>query len=341
MEDVLYGDNFWSYIIYDLPIVDVIKLKSVCRYYFINISNAIIDHLIIKSIEKKLLAIFRENYQQLKNIIKNTQCLISGSFIIECILDVDWSSDIKFYLPSGENVGDDDLKIFLDEHYRIIDYNKNNPDIAIYRLNNLNCDYYSSEYIDYVAAQKIGVDIGTNKIHNYVVETFDLDIRKNFYGIDYQGKPYVTIYSLNQILNRSTYLTLKDSVNMTALRILRYKKRGFNIQYEKRQLIDSINSNSNTHYIIICKDIPHEIDATNTIKIELIEYNHNKLTLISDPYNFKYVNKNIIECKCNYCDYGILYCPINVLFNNIKHIHIGGRYFDNFSRFDIICVEAD
>ena len=60
-------------------------------------------HMIGK-INKRLFSLFGDKLPALKKKMQETGCVISGSFILQCLLDVTWKdSDIDFYVPTRDN----------------------------------------------------------------------------------------------------------------------------------------------------------------------------------------------------------------------------------------------
>jgi hypothetical protein len=58
----------------------------------------------MNKINNRLLSIFGNRLPALKKIMQKTGCVISGSFIIQCLLDETWkNTDIDFYVPMPGN----------------------------------------------------------------------------------------------------------------------------------------------------------------------------------------------------------------------------------------------
>lgn len=98
-EIILYGDPFWCQIIKYLSVKDLYNLSKVNKYYRTKITDDVYKKNIMKCINDRLKELFENNYDDFKRLLDDYGVMLSGSFIIQCILDVKWMSDIDLYVP--------------------------------------------------------------------------------------------------------------------------------------------------------------------------------------------------------------------------------------------------
>jgi hypothetical protein len=97
-----------------------------------------------KKIDKRLKDIFKDELPNFKLLMKKTGCFISGSFIIQCILEEYWcNSDIDIYVPTiGNKIRGPNIFALNGES---VDYPFSEVDDFIY--NNMNMkDGYANSY---------------------------------------------------------------------------------------------------------------------------------------------------------------------------------------------------
>ena len=99
MESVFHGNVF------DNIIVDYIRMKDIFNLRFVNstfrkrIDENYLMKLIRAKIEKRLRSIFKSNYAKFVEAMHKANAIMSGSFILQCILDEVWdNSDIDIYV---------------------------------------------------------------------------------------------------------------------------------------------------------------------------------------------------------------------------------------------------
>jgi hypothetical protein len=120
-------------------------------------------------IENKIIKIFgKHNATVFKNIIEKNNIIISGSFVLQILLNEQWNSDIDMY-TTIDNV----IKLesfFLD----IMHENKKYNDIQPHYYNN-DIKYFKKYTINNQDFELIAV----NDPENYINRKFDFDILKN------------------------------------------------------------------------------------------------------------------------------------------------------------------
>jgi hypothetical protein len=105
MEQVMFGDPFYNHIIPNISAADIHNLVQTCKKYKNSVTRRHIETSIINSINNRLRKIFEDKFEDFKNVLKKTGSVISGSFIIQCILDEYYDdSDVDIFVPIKENI---------------------------------------------------------------------------------------------------------------------------------------------------------------------------------------------------------------------------------------------
>src|ERR1700722_4295200 len=104
MKQVLYGDPFNYVIIKYLYPIDLYNLCLTNKKFNMMLKNKI-KKSIISEIENRLKNIL-DNFLEFQEFLNKSSSIISGSFIIQCILGEYWNnSDIDIYVPTkGNNI---------------------------------------------------------------------------------------------------------------------------------------------------------------------------------------------------------------------------------------------
>ena len=159
-------------------------------------------------INNRLAIIFGDKLPDLKKIMAETGSVISGSFIVQCLLGENWKSDIDFYVPYQNNV------ITIGP---MMMYEKSKLDDFMYETmlyngygsvayENLPCHNKIKWVRDYThkrddtCSENLGVPIqiicidadkSFNVMRDHVIKTFDFDICKCMFYNDQKDKLYV------------------------------------------------------------------------------------------------------------------------------------------------------
>ncbi len=200
------------------------------------IANEIIIYNAIENINKKInkLLIIEPFFN---NILNFKNVYISGSFILQCILDERYNfSDIDIYTNNIQLI-----KL-----------------LNIKDIQNIICDYNPARVYDIYLNDTNIVDklqiiyIETKNIYNSINKYFDFDFLKNIYNYK---KKKLFIFNIESVMDKISnlydvnlfkykeYYKIKNKIK----RIGKYEGRGFNIIYNKnvlqQQLIDINNNN--------------------------------------------------------------------------------------------------
>jgi hypothetical protein len=189
MDKIWHGDLFNHLIVKHLEIKDLYRLQ-IADGSFNN--THLIKKLVLAEINSRLSTIFGKRLSEFKDILERTGSVISGSFIIQCILSEHWDdSDIDIYVPiknnvltktpSGNDVTEIERFLFEEMKYEFKDYDHygvdlNSDEIEINFVRN-----YKVELGNYKTIQIIQVNMNNNvdKLNDFILESFDFDIFKN------------------------------------------------------------------------------------------------------------------------------------------------------------------
>jgi hypothetical protein len=324
-------------IIYHLIPKDLYSLKLTSKLSFIKINKKIINKSIINIINNKLFEIFGDKLGEFKDILRETKAVISGSFIIQCILNEFWDkSDIDIYMPFIDNKYYDANKVILSIYYErpIVDrftilenflydngnyINYNDYDFL---LNNKKI-YGTRDYsINNINIEIIHININKKKFKytkKFIMDTFDLDICKNLYFINNEDN--IDIYKLNDIFNKTCDFNHCPNGFNIFNRFNKYIERGFVINNNVSYLIlaDKLydDYNNRTHYIF-------EVKEYNDCEYEVIS---GGVEIIRKYCSYLYIQKNLVKLekydyytKINWnCDKN---CLINFCNCDDVHIHV-------------------
>ena len=221
-----------------LELLDEYKLSQTCHMLY-----AKYCHNLFKKINTRLVNIFDDKLPELKKIMAETNSVISGSFIIQCLLGEEWKSDIDFFVSYQSDqiitkVDDFMLNTMSYDGSYVPAYS----DIAGCERIKWTMDYYPHRRDDKNYSvldsniQIICIDVEKNydAMRDHVVNYFDFDVCKNMYY--YDGHDKLIVHNLEGILSRRTEFRFSnlgaDRMNSNNIKsnISRYKKyvsRGF------------------------------------------------------------------------------------------------------------------
>lgn len=263
-------DIFKGEILPKLGIRDIINLKVTNKSYYDNID---INDIISNKITKRLKTIFEDKWEGFSKELERSGAVISGSFIIQCILDEQWDDvskqDIDIYVslpddqselkPSGNNTtkletwffenkfiwnnyqacnryADDisrdiswirDLKFCEIEHQNLyLDLTVDESESYLCKIGDIVKHNKSLINPNKPTIQIIEVNKTKEELWDFIQSNFDFDICKNVYGIK-DGKPYVKILAINQILAKRTQYKVGTRPGASKVRKEKYESRGF------------------------------------------------------------------------------------------------------------------
>lgn len=356
--DTLNSDIIKYVLPHFLEIKDLYNFGLTNKYYF-DCYKLIIHQKIISNIINKLKIIFQDHYDNIIKLMQENNSIISGSFIIQCILDEEWVSDIDIYEQDTYygtkcNVHNETiLNEYLNKHYKsecfttrslYDDISSNQIKIHISEYNNHNKNKNKINKI-----QLIHLNVKEHDdVKIFIDTTFDFDICKNIFYFE-NNKPHLFIKSLSDIINKQTDFKFKFGLFSSIARMIKYTKRGFyfdisNFTYNdyvertsiyiqdtdfKSLMIFNLQKLTNNIFKLINGDLEKFIKLSETQVQHIVRFdrfNNPKLIKKYERYRgikLKVLNNNIIQIndKFKICDY--LECEATLLNPNkqSKHSH--------------------
>lgn len=102
MDYILFGDIFTNIEQYLFPI-NLHNLLQTCKKYNKMITKTVIEKNTINEIKRRLKNILKQNYEEFGQIMQQTNAIIEGPFISECLVGEIWNTKILVY--TKENFG--------------------------------------------------------------------------------------------------------------------------------------------------------------------------------------------------------------------------------------------
>jgi hypothetical protein len=180
---------------------------------------------------------------EFKNALKENQCIISGSFVLQCILDEHWEySDIDIYFPTNSS------NISLHE-FLITDLYQSSSSGEYEYIDQRIKSVMNYSKQNYPKIQLVEIYDEDRMLHKQLNEISDFSVCKNVYF--YDGKDNLVLSNLTGIFNKTTDFVCKGGLKDSIERYHKYRKRGFTFS----------NKNSLT-----CKDLLH-LDSRISIRL--------------------------------------------------------------------------
>lgn len=218
------GDNyFYCDFLHEMNPLSLFKLRSLNKSYYKIITLDVIHESIIKEINNRLFVIFGDSLVIFKQLLEQKKAIISGSFILQCILGEYWiDSDIDIFCPVNIYNNFNFLENFLITrlNFKIKNNYQDN-----YGYNTRVKNFEVIKHNDKIKIQIIELFIESNyeKLNMHVNGT-DFDICKNMFYVE-NNVDNIRISALNNIFNK----IIKSANNSGIDRCQKYYKRGFNI----------------------------------------------------------------------------------------------------------------
>lgn len=207
MEDIFYGISIY------LNCKDTDNLLKLTKTYD---NQKIIQQKIINKINEHINKIFLHDAADFKNLLKKTGSIISGSFLLQIILNEYWQdTDIDIYVPYCMKDYDVEFIEFF-KKYELIYENHNT-----YNLCAKGIEYVNTYNVNNKIIQLIVVDCSLFGMYSYIISSFDYDFCKNVYGIN-KYKEYIRMHNFQKIIDKTDMETRTESK-----RYIKYSDRGF------------------------------------------------------------------------------------------------------------------
>jgi hypothetical protein len=293
--------------------LNLYNLRQTNKLFFDMIDINIMKQSIIQQINERLFLIFGDKLNVFKQLMSDTKSVISGSFIIQCILNENWHSDIDIFFPTINNVEskcEGGNPAYAIENFLYYDMKlqwNDGEDPNSYK------DEVDKTLINFVRSyqllkpkniiQVIQVNIDNNYVRQkqYIHDTFDFDICKNIYFID-DKRDNLSILKLTNILNKIGEFNVSKTTGSSIKRYHKYINRGFNLRVDTmtRDKIKEIylGERGQNYYEV------EDLDGYTT---------KNGLLYVGDFNKVHIIRKCPDECLIKLCN--------SVCDSDIKHIH--------------------
>lgn len=306
-EIVLYGDPFIYCITTFLNINDFYNLYIVNKKYHMLINKQkIISRIIIKNINNRFKEIFKDNmnyFDEFKAFLKKGKCVITGSFILECILEQNYSNTIDIYV--------------LHEHHHMQEY----PNF-LYKKNDWFYNINDCEFIyNNTVFNIIGFNDTQNCFKSFIDKKYYIDIFKNIYLINKNNKEKVITYYTNDIFTKNTNINL-DIIDIKTYNY--FKNIGFNfINLNYEDILNNssckiiFNNDSNILDNIYTQYYSKDDLKQSILKIRKINEYTNKIIYDIIDGDVSYLEETFINCN-NFYLHSTNKKPIKSRINNHK-----------------------
>lgn len=192
----------------------------------------------INCIYKNLQFHFGKHYNAFIRFIKTSNLMISGSFIIECILGEKYeNSDIDVYIFTKIRYDKlRSLKIVTDNQYNSMHNYDYGGSLSIPIDHIVNYYLPSKKILQMISLENSQIN-SFEKFKDFVVNSYDIDICKNIFTIK-DDKPKLYINNINKIISK---IDVSHNANTPKLhkRIQKYESRGFT--FYKKKWYDEIS----------------------------------------------------------------------------------------------------
>jgi len=254
-------------------------VKYINMFDLYNIDKNLMERYLLDRINLRFKQIFGDKYISFKQLLNNNNMIVSGSFILQCILGEEWQSDFDIftdeYFPFDlYSTGETDT--ILDTLY------KKNPNIeeCYNYMNNLHMrsiiNYKSNVKelpVQLICIEKSEFETYRNKSEfveaswKYIQRNYDFDVCINTYSI-IDGKENLKIYNLENICNKRINLN-RVNIYTRNNRIEKYRNRGFTFDY-KYKLDNSpklflYNDSTDVHHPIDFEEYDFEMGSYEII----------------------------------------------------------------------------
>jgi len=320
------------------------------------IPQGLYEKICSQKLEYKLRKIIGERFDEFKEIMEQTESIISGSFVLQCIMNKKWKkcnitnkqSDIDIYTNIELNNEIDQLdkldkcikKIYNSKYWNKFD--------SHYKINNI---IQVNKYYDHIDSRNqydIDIIYTTNNtiIKEFINNNFDIDICKSICYVK-NNEFIIEINSIENIINQifTINFTNKNNLEKTYERMHKYINRGFklvgynNIKELQLHMIELNNKYNiiklNERFDIIYDELKFKTEEYYRFKDKKIFFDEKYFNEVYEKYGiFDYIYPNTskpfsyIYNKC--CD---KYCIVS----EFKHFHI--NFNSNNVNKNVICME--
>ena len=169
----------------------------------------------LKEIKYRLKKILEDKYEEFIDLLYRTGAVISGSFILQCLLNEDWGSDIDILISTKEITVE--FVNFMEKYNYTSIYYGQNCKRDMMGISGVRCVEFLETKIQFLL-----VNIGKHEIKDFILGNFDFDIVKNLFQ---ENKLYIHDYE--QIFSKRTEYKVGKIPGSSIIRRIKYEYRGF------------------------------------------------------------------------------------------------------------------
>ena len=317
---------------------DIYQLKYTNRFLHQQIN---FESYITREILRRLKPIFEDKYNDFLAQLNDTGSVISGSFIIQALLDEHWiGSDLDLFIPTknvkyldidGVSTEITEVEEFIfqsfnhpgscrnsDHHYR--DTITDIEHVRNYGINHHEDGTKTNYPVGCI--QTVAINIDKEEIKRFMEDYSDFDICRNWYGVS-NNRSYCKIYRLHEIMNKTTQFKFGKKISNTMKRYQKYRDRGFCFTNDIKPMLSTIFGMTDVYKLFYITPIDHESTKYRVIKGDLNILAHYDFyadgiidTEISSSYSFEKFARcdEFATCPFKFCYQNVLTTP--------KHFHL-------------------
>ncbi len=294
---LIFKFPFWIFIMDALPLTDVYNIKTLVKDD--NILNRLEKYIRRRcklQINNRLQSIFGHNFDEFRQIMVKQDVVISGSFIIQCLLDEYWKTyteyyrtDIDIYMVQCDSYshitrddypdyrctpprcGYSDIENFMHKNFEYLYSNRGGHVSYMRSLGDKIARTTEYDVSESLNIQIIHTIFEKDKIPfkkffvDFIKQNSDFDICKNVYYYD-QKKAHLHIHNLEQILFKKTEFKYTNNIYLSIERYLKYKFYGFTFTNNRLEMLNDIVENA--HHSSLTRSDKHIYEL---YEIEYIE----------------------------------------------------------------------
>jgi hypothetical protein len=293
-------------------------------------------------VEKRIQEVFGQHTNAFKNLLERTGAVISGSFIIQAILDETWDkSDIDVFIPirnmksPSDNPSSEieewllnDVKTPMKDYYAACRYGDN-------MAGGHHIQWIRNFKLNDSQIQLVHVDVTADEITQYILNSFDFSICKNVYSVDKNvySVDKLVVTDMDGILTKTFNFAYAGNIFGSIRRMQKYSERGFKIAFNKRKLITSIIKNQDDESEYFLKRVTRDISQHDQQKYRIWpnnikKYNVDEKKFLADIFSNRstkmWVYDDDSTKKCN--------CP----FSFLTHFHTQGKHLGSGACQDLV-----
>lgn len=335
--------------------VDFYTMRVISKSFYKLFINNIIKSTFFR-IKNRLKYIFKDNINKFFNILEENKAIISGSFILSCILneeykcELNYNSDIDIYIYNKDEELDNNFSPICNFLYEDCSFKDSSATRGCYdefteiSFVRTYTNFQYTKHCNKVTKFDV-INVNKEDVKGTINKVFDFDILKNLFYIS-NGKLILNVNDLGNILRKIINFNSTLNLESTIQRMNKYKNRGFTVEIPNN--IDNLILSSSSRLISAFED-PLKRKKMELFIFKTLETENCELLLHENCYKLisgnmillkacksfaqitaniflidNTINKNFKKVDCtDKCIYKLFQLPD-------KHIHYKMKYIDNY-----------